>query len=59
MKKAHFIVSTVEGTMITLCGEYISTRNIRGAKVGLESVGIACANCHDKVEAAWVTFVAI
>lgn len=50
---AHFIVNTVEGVMLALCGAVIPPRDIKGARVGIH--GKTCAECQAKVSDAWVT----
>lgn len=50
---AHFIVSTVEGCMVALCGEVIGPKQVQGAKVGV--YGQVCPDCEKKVKKAWVT----
>lgn len=53
MRIAHFIVSTVEGCMVALCGEVIGPKNVQGAQVGI--YGKICSDCDKKVKEAWVT----
>ncbi len=50
---SHFIVSTVAGCMITLCGKTIGPHSVAGAKVGI--YGEVCKACQDGVKEAWVT----
>lgn len=53
MATAHFIVSTVEGSMITVCGEVIPPSATKGAQVGI--YGTTCLECSEKAKHAWVT----
>jgi hypothetical protein len=50
---AHFVVSSVEGSLIALCGTVIHPRDTQGAKVGI--YGQICKPCEVKVKEAWVT----
>jgi len=52
---SHFVVSTVEGSMITLCGAVIPPRDASGARVG-RAYAKACPDCDEKVAQAWVSF---
>ena len=56
---AHFVVSSVEGTMITACGQYIGTRQFNTASVGIKNPDHKCPECEEKTKDAWVTFVGI
>lgn len=51
--ESHFIVSTVVGTMVTICGKAILPRSTNGASVGMGKN--PCAECAAAVDMAWVT----
>lgn len=51
--KAHFIVNTVEGVMLTICGAAIPPRDVQGARVGIYAQ--ICKDCETAVKGAWVT----
>lgn len=50
---SHFVVSTVVGTMLTICEKAILPRSINGASVGMGKN--PCPECAAAVEMAWVT----
>lgn len=54
---AHFIVSSVSGVMIAICGEAIAPRQIEGAKVGKDEGALVCGECLQKTDQAWTTFI--
>lgn len=51
--KAHFIVTTVQGIMVAICGAAFKPSEISGSRVGI--YGQVCKECDDKVKEAWVT----
>jgi hypothetical protein len=53
---AHFIVSTVSGVMIAICGETIAPRQITGSSVGQQPGANICPECLQKATDGWVTF---
>jgi hypothetical protein len=53
VSKAHFIVSTVAGSLIAICGQVFSPKVIGGSQVGI--YGEMCKDCETKVKQAWVT----
>jgi hypothetical protein len=53
---AHFIVTTVEGVMLAICGEAFAPRVVNSASVGIHSQATQCPACTEKVNNAWVTF---
>lgn len=56
---AHFVVSSVQGVMITLCEKYIGPRDFNTASVGAKPAATVCPECKEKVDDAWVTFVSV
>lgn len=51
--KAHFIIQTVSGVMLAICGEVIWPKRTAGAKVGIYAQ--VCTECDKAVKHAWVT----
>lgn len=50
---AHFVVSSIEGSLVTICGSVIAPSDVDGSRVGI--YGQMCKECETKVKQAWVT----
>jgi len=57
--KSHFIISSVSGVMIAICGAAIGPRDFASASVGFKKYSDRCEVCDEKVSEAWITFVGL